>query len=69
VNEEYMPRSNVGNPTVHYRIRQITMEEYLRFFRIEYDAWLAQYIEESGIPWELPLIAKNWNEIAEAFSR
>jgi hypothetical protein len=68
VDEKYMPRNNIGNPTVQYRIRQITMEEYLRFFRIEYDARLAQYIKERGIPWELPLVTGNWNEIAEAFS-
>jgi hypothetical protein len=68
VDEKYMPQSAIGNPTVHYRIRQITIEEYLRFFEIAHDAQLAQYIEENEIPWELPLVAANWSEIAEAFS-
>jgi hypothetical protein len=65
--EPYMPPDRVGNPTVRYRIWQVTMDDYLRYFNIEYDKRLVQWMEEHEIPWELPLVANSWDGIAKSF--
>ena len=65
--EPFMPPDRVGNPTVHYRIWQVTMDDYLRYFEIEYDNRLVQWMEEHEIPWDLPLVTNSWGGIAKSF--
>lgn len=66
--EPYMPRHNIGNPTLYYHIRQVTMEDYLQFYKLEYDDRFVEWLNEHEIPWELPLATRNWKEIAKSFA-
>lgn len=67
IDEPYMPPRYIGNPTVYYNIWQATMENYLRFHKIEYDDRLLEWMDEHEIPWALPLMTRNWREIGRAF--
>jgi hypothetical protein len=68
VDEPYMPRRHIGNPSVYYNIWQVTMEDYLRFKDIDYDDRLVKWMRKHEIPWELPLVTKSWRKVADAFA-